>query len=81
MEELENSSNYQLFRDCLSIPLISKSTGGQQKLSRKARGNGRRRNAIKPVIREEGETEDAEELADFIDVGTDIRLSKIMDRS
>ncbi|KAL2072205.1 hypothetical protein VTL71DRAFT_11548 [Oculimacula yallundae] len=65
MDETEES-NFQLFRDCLSTPLIAKSTNTATptKTPRKARGG--RKNAIKPVIQTE-EPNDAEELGEFID--------------
>jgi hypothetical protein len=66
MEDPE-SSNFQLFRDCISTPLIERSTTSPSKKTRKGRGNGRRKTAIKPVIPVE-EPDDAEELAEFIDV-------------
>lgn len=58
--------NFQLFRECLSTPLIEKSSLTPEKKSRKSRGNSRRKTAIKPVTIEE--PNDAEELAEFIDV-------------
>ncbi|PBP23086.1 hypothetical protein BUE80_DR005699 [Diplocarpon rosae] len=57
-------SNFQLFRDCLSTPLIAISNNTPTRKARKARGG--RKNAIKPVIQTE-EPNDAEELGDFID--------------
>ncbi|KAG4421432.1 hypothetical protein IFR04_005491 [Cadophora malorum] len=66
-------SNFQLFRDCLSTPLIEKSTTTPAKKPRKARAG--RKNAIKPVIQAE-EPNDAEELGEFIDyLGTEIFTS------
>lgn len=64
-------SNFQLFRDCLSTPLIEKSTATPAKKPRKARAG--RKNAIKPVIQAE-EPNDAEELGEFIDVSFPGRL-------
>ncbi|KAH7369834.1 hypothetical protein BKA65DRAFT_561149 [Rhexocercosporidium sp. MPI-PUGE-AT-0058] len=63
MDDVEES-NFQLFRDCLSTPLIEKSTSTPTKKARKARGG--RKNAIKPVLQAE-EPNDAEELGEFID--------------
>jgi len=60
-------SNFQLFRDCLSTPLIEKSTTTPAKKPRKARAG--RKNAIKPVIQAE-EPNDTEELGEFIDVSS-----------
>jgi hypothetical protein len=68
MEGLEEA-NFQIFRDCLSTPLIEKSSTQPANKTRKARGNGRRKTAIKPVSVETEEPNDAEELAEFIDVG------------
>jgi hypothetical protein len=62
MEDPE-SSNFQLFRDCISTPLIEKSVTKPEKKTRK----GRKKTAIKPIIPVE-EQDDAEELAEFIDV-------------
>jgi len=67
MEEFEDV-NFQIFRDCLSTPLIEKSPEQPAKKTRKARENSRRKTAIKPVIHETEEANDAEELAEFIDV-------------
>ena len=67
MEDDTENSNFQLFRDCLSTPLIEKSSTTPHKKVRKARAG--RKTAIKPVTtpREE-EPNDAAELADFVDV-------------
>lgn len=63
----EEQSNYQLFRDCLSTPLIEKSVTEVPK-KKKTRKYGRK-TAIKPVSAPAAdEANDAEELADFIDV-------------
>jgi len=59
--------NFQIFRDCLSTPLIEKSSNRPAKKPRKARGNGRRKTPIAPVSVETEEPNEAEELADFID--------------
>jgi hypothetical protein len=66
MEDPE-SSNFQLFRDCISTPLIEKTTTLPSKKARNIRGNGRRKTAIKPVTPVE-DPDDSEELAEFIDV-------------
>jgi hypothetical protein len=66
MEKVE-ASNFQLFRDCLSTPLIEKSTENPSK-TKKARNKSGRKTAIKPVVVEKAETSDADDLADFIDV-------------
>jgi len=65
MDEAE-SANFQLFRECLSTPLIEKSSAKLEKKTRKARGSSRRKTAIKPVSVEK--PDDAEELTKFIDV-------------
>ncbi|KUJ14712.1 uncharacterized protein LY89DRAFT_619807, partial [Mollisia scopiformis] len=70
MDETE-SGNYQLFRECLSTPLIEKSSTKPESKTKKSRGSGRRKTAIKPVVAQE--PDDAEELADFIDyIATEI---------
>ena len=67
MENNESATNFQIFRDCLATPLIEISTKESSTSSRKARGSGRRKTAIKPIAKEP-DTNKAEELADFIDV-------------
>jgi hypothetical protein len=62
-------ANFQIFRDCLSTPLIEKSSTQPAKKSRKTRGNGRRKTVINTVSIEAKEPNDAEELAEFVDVG------------
>jgi hypothetical protein len=61
-------ANFATFRDCLATPLIEKSAEKPRK-SRKSRANAGRKTAIKPVASAE-EINDAEELAEFIDVAT-----------
>jgi hypothetical protein len=68
MGEYKSTTNFQTFRDCLATPLIEKSTSESSKSSRKTRGNGRRRTAIKPVTMESDDANNAEDLADSIDV-------------
>jgi hypothetical protein len=63
--EASQESNFQIFRDCLSTPLIEKSAEQPVKRARKARG---RKTAIKPIKHEIEEPNDTEELAEFIDV-------------
>ncbi|CAL3971857.1 unnamed protein product [Diplocarpon coronariae] len=63
MDGIEDS-NFQLFRDCLSTPLIEISTNTPTRKARKARGG--RKNTIKTVVQAE-ERNDAGELGDFID--------------
>jgi len=66
--EVPEDANFQVFRECLSTPLIEKSSEQPAKKTRKARGNNRRKTAIKPVIHKAVEANDAEDLAEFIDV-------------
>ena len=62
-------ANFQAFRDCLSTPLIEKSSVEPTKKTRKSRGKAGRKNAIKPISVTTEESNDAEEeLAEFIDV-------------
>jgi hypothetical protein len=67
MEDVENA-NFQIFRDCLSTPLIEESSAQSTNKSRKARRNSRRKTAIKSIQVQAEEPHDAEELAEFIDV-------------
>jgi hypothetical protein len=65
--------NYELFRDCLSTPLVEKfAHGGKKERVRRRAGNGRRKGEVTrakvEAAAEENEGGDAEELADFIDV-------------
>lgn len=64
--EASEDANFQVFRDCLSNPLIEKSSQQPAKKTRKARV--RRKTAIKPVEATIEEPNDAEELSEFIDV-------------
>lgn len=66
MEDVERS-NFQLFRDCLSTPLIEKSTEQPPKTKR-ARNKSGRKTAVKPVAVHKAESNDADELAEFIEV-------------
>jgi hypothetical protein len=70
MEDENESSNFQLFRECLSTPLIEKSSIAPTKKARKARAG--RKTAIKPVSVSTAaeESNNAVELADFVDVST-----------
>lgn len=61
-----DDENFQLFRDCLSTPLIEKSSIKPAKKVRKARAG--RKTAIKPVSDSTEEPNDAAELAEFVDV-------------
>ena len=62
--------NFHTFRDCLSTPLIENSTEQPSKKTQKAGKNrSGRKIALKPVsVDEHKETNDAAELAEFIDV-------------
>lgn len=63
------SSNYKLFRDCFASPLIEKSAQERSGKIKRGRGIGSKKSAIRgPVILPQ-EPNDAEELAEFIDVG------------
>ncbi|KAH6683106.1 hypothetical protein B0J14DRAFT_575103 [Halenospora varia] len=65
MSDIENS-NFQLFRDLISEPLIEKSTTTSKKKTNKNRLG--RKTAIKSVAtRADEEVNDAEELAEFIE--------------
>lgn len=64
--ESSGETNFQIFRDCLSNPLIEKSSEQPTKKTRKARGG--RKTAIKPIKQDIEEANDAEDLAEFIDV-------------
>lgn len=65
MDEAEEA-NFQILRDCLATPLIEKSTT-EPKKPKKARAKAGRKTVIKPVSAVPEESNDAEELADFID--------------
>ena len=83
-EELRKveEANYASFRDCLSTPLIEKSSTKASKKGKRVRGNRiGRKTAIKPVVRVEKEDEDdATELAEFVDVGTLMLPKKLFER-
>lgn len=68
----EESTNFDIFRDCLSTTIIQKlspeNRNGGNKKKKKVKG---RKNEIKPVVRstaEEDEANDAAELGDFVEV-------------
>lgn len=66
----DEQTNYETFRDCLSTPLIEKSLG-EPRNPRKRKGGKGRKNAIKPVVEVTIDTSnDAAELADFLDVSS-----------
>ncbi len=68
MNEEDSQSNYEVFRECLSGPIIQKSAVKPTKPRKRKAG----RSAIKPVeipdLHEEHGGNDAEDLADFVDV-------------
>ena len=63
----DETPNYETFRDCVSELVLSKLSKSATTKKKRVKG---RKNEIKPVIRpvEEDETEDAEELGEFIEV-------------
>ncbi|KAH8687661.1 hypothetical protein BGZ60DRAFT_394135 [Tricladium varicosporioides] len=65
MADIE-TSNFQLFRDLISEPLIEKSSTTPEKKTKRNRLG--RKSAIKPVVaKPDEEVNDAEELAEFIE--------------
>jgi hypothetical protein len=74
MEDESEVANFQLFRECLSTPLIEKSSITPPKKGRKARAG--RKTAIKSLsVSAAEEPNDAAELADFVDV-SDLGVQK-----
>ena len=69
MQKIEDR-NFTLFKDCLSAPLIEKSTSKPSVKQKKVRSNrSGRKTAIKPVVVIESKVEDdASELAEFVEV-------------
>lgn len=71
MIEDEERSNYEAFRECLSGPIIEKASITPIKPRRRKAGKGRK-SASEPVNtiedHDEPNGDDAEDLADFIDV-------------
>lgn len=72
-EQRISESNFQLFREILSDPIVQKCTSSSTKHKTKVRkARAGRKTAIKPVTpqlnAEEEDTNDAEELGEFIDV-------------
>jgi hypothetical protein len=66
--EYENA-NLEIFRDCLSVPLISNSTTQPSKAVKRRKAAVGRKNAVKPVqVVKQDESNDGQELAEFIDV-------------
>jgi hypothetical protein len=62
------SSNFKLFRDCLASLIIEKRSYEPSRKPKKARGN-RRKSTPESRASPLTEPDDAEELAEFIDVG------------
>lgn len=62
------SSNFKLFRDCLASLIIEKRSYEPSRKPKKAQGNGRK-SAPESTAPPLSEPNDAEELAEFIDVG------------
>ena len=68
MDENERS-NFQTFRDCLATPLIQKSTQDTSLSKRGESRKGKKKTVSKPAIAlPEEDLNDADELAEFIDV-------------
>jgi hypothetical protein len=63
----DETSNFQLFRDCLATPLIERSSVKQKPQQKMRKAKAGRKTVIKPLAAPE-EPNDAEELAEFIDV-------------
>jgi hypothetical protein len=90
MEGVE-SFNFKLFRDCFASPLIAKSTQEPPGKTKRTRGNGKRKSASTAPTLLPPEPNDAEELAEFIDVGlthseleclyTNVRSMLLLNRS
>lgn len=74
-ESGDENDNYEIFRDCVSTALIKRLATPKRPERRRA-GKGRK-NAIKPVARaaDEKEVDDAEDLAEFIDVWKPLHIS------
>ena len=71
----EDEHNYEIFRDCLSTSIIQRLATPKRPVRKRAVKG--RKNAIKPIARptDEREVDDAEDLAEFIDVCKPLRLS------
>jgi hypothetical protein len=76
MDPIEES-NFQLFREILSNPLIEKSSSTAPSIKKTKKNRSGRKTAIKPVTTdpEIEERDDAEELGEFIDVRLPISSS------
>jgi len=73
MIENAEQANFDIFRDCLATPLISLAAVRPSKPVKKRKGTGRK-NAIKPVESIIEPENDAEELSEFIDVWTVLKI-------
>ena len=82
-----NNANFNIFRDCLSGPLIARSAETPSKTQKRRKHKGRKHAEITPpsqALDAVGDTEDAEDLAEFIDVGLSMpheMISKLNSRS
>ena len=67
-ENANEEANYETFRECLSVSVIQKLAAPKRPERRRATKG--RKNGTKPIEQpmEENVVDDAEELADFIDV-------------
>lgn len=66
-------ANFTVFRDCLSGPLIAKSASTPVKPQRKRQSKGRKNEVKSAQLVSDGAGKDdttAEELAEFVDVGS-----------
>jgi len=71
MISAEETANFELFRDCLSTPLIQKfATSPPKEKGKRKTGHGRKKSqAVKADVSfEDDHSKDAEELSEFIDV-------------
>jgi hypothetical protein len=77
MSTNEDDENFEIFRDCLSVPAIAKLSVSNQTSAKKRSERRRktsRKDASAELVQEETETDDLADLSEFIDVGS-IRLS------
>lgn len=68
------ASNFELFRDCLSTPLIEKSLGEPQKKTKKRKSDKPNIGAITSVNNSAERNDDAAELGEFVDVSDMLEL-------
>jgi hypothetical protein len=69
----ENDDNFEIFRDCLSVPAIAKlsvlnQTGAKKQSGRRRKNH--RKDASPELAHEETEADDVADLSEFIDVGS-----------